>query len=123
MHRIAPSVVLFTMLVAVNAWGAEPKKLLPPLMPPEFPRSPFGFAKGDQKRGESVYQKNACSSCHMIGGKGGKVGPDLSRVGETRTLPDAYRQQLVNTHKPPVVLVEQEMDDLIAYLQSLKFFQ
>ena len=115
--------LIFIMLSLSNSWGAEHKRLTPPLMPPEFPQSPFGFSKGDHRRGEWVYQRNACPSCHMVAGKGGKLGPDLSRVGETRTLPEAYRQQLVNNHKPPVALPQQEMDDLIAYLQSLKLLQ
>ncbi len=118
---VAMIVILFT--AAPDSWGAESKKLLPPLMPPDFPQSPFGFSRGDQKRGEAIYQRNGCSSCHAIEGKGGKVGPDLTRVGETRPFADWFRQHLVSTHKPPVALAEQDMDDLIAYLQSLKFFR
>ena len=123
MTHIRLSVIVFVFSVTLNSWGAERKPLTPPLMPPEFPQSPFGFSKGDQKRGDLVYQRNACPSCHIVGGKGGKIGPDLSRIGETKTLPESYRQQLVNTHKPPVVLPQQDMDDLIAYLQSLKLLQ
>lgn len=117
------SVMTVIILAGSHSWGAEHKRPTPPLMPPEFPQSPFGFSKGDAKRGELVYQRNACVSCHMINGRGGKIGPDLSRVGENRMLPDSYRQQLVNTHKPPVALPQQELDDLIAYLQSLKLLQ
>jgi len=122
MRRVMLSVILFVIATALNSWGAE-RKRPEPLMPPEFPRSPFGFSQGDQKRGQSIYEQNGCSSCHMIEGKGSKIGPDLSRVGERRTVPDSYRQLLVNSHKPPVVLVERDMNDLIAYLQSLKFFR
>ena len=35
-----------------------------------------------------------CSLCHMVGGKGGRLGPDLSSVGGSRThdaLVDAVR--------------------------------
>ncbi len=123
MRRLILPVIFFIVVTAVNTWGAERRPLTPPLMPPEFPQSPFGFSKGDQKRGETIYQRNACPSCHLIEGKGAKVGPDLSRVGEKGTLPEWYRQQLVNTHKPPVVLIQQDMDDLIAYLQSLKLLR
>jgi len=123
MTQIRLSVIVFVISVTLNSWGAERKPLTPPLMPPEFPQSPFGFSKGDQKRGETIYQRNACPSCHLIEGKGAKVGPDLSRVGEKGTLPEWYRQQLANTHKPAVVLIQQDMDDLIAYLQSLKLLR
>ena len=38
---------------------------------------------GDPNRGEAVYRRNelACTSCHAIGGAGGKVGPDLTSIG------------------------------------------
>ncbi|MGP0630456.1 c-type cytochrome [Nitrospina sp. 32_T5] len=47
--------------------------------------------KGDAARGEKLFydsKGNAyCSKCHSIDGKGGKVGPDLSYVGVSRTRP------------------------------------
>lgn len=38
---------------------------------------------GDPSRGEWVYRRSdlACTSCHSIGGVGGKVGPDLTSIG------------------------------------------
>ena len=49
--------------------------------------------------------------------------PAVSRVGERNALPESYRQHLVNTHKPSVALTQEDMDELIAYLQSLKLLQ
>ncbi|MDA7916054.1 HEAT repeat domain-containing protein [Verrucomicrobia bacterium] len=45
---------------------------------------------GDPKRGEVIFhsQKTLCAVCHRIGGKGGLVGPDLSRIGRIRTTRD-----------------------------------
>jgi putative membrane-bound dehydrogenase-like protein len=45
---------------------------------------------GDVRRGQSVFNntKAACSSCHAIGYLGGKVGPDLTRIGGTRSERD-----------------------------------
>lgn len=40
--------------------------------PPE--REPFA-------RGRQVYRKLDCARCHFIDGQGGRLGPDLSRVG------------------------------------------
>ena len=45
---------------------------------------------GDVRRGQVVFNsvKAACSSCHTIGYMGGKVGPDLTKVGQVRTERD-----------------------------------
>jgi putative heme-binding domain-containing protein len=38
-------------------------------------------ANGDLARGEKVFRKINCVSCHAIGGAGGLMGPDLSSLG------------------------------------------
>jgi putative membrane-bound dehydrogenase-like protein len=45
---------------------------------------------GDVRRGQAVFNqaKSACTVCHTIGYVGGKVGPDLTRVGAIRTRRD-----------------------------------
>ena len=41
---------------------------------------------GDREAGEKIFfVKSNCSQCHMVRGKGGRFGPDLSRVGSTRS--------------------------------------
>lgn len=42
---------------------------------------------GGALAGSQVFfgRKAACSSCHRIGAEGGKIGPDLTKVGERRT--------------------------------------
>ncbi len=43
---------------------------------------------GDPANGEKVFWGTAgCSTCHMVRGHGGVLGPDLSRVGEARAVP------------------------------------
>ena len=46
-----------------------------------------GVAGGDIRRGQAVFNstKAACSSCHAVGYVGGKVGPDLTRIGGIRS--------------------------------------
>ena len=39
---------------------------------------------GDAERGRAVYERQGCSSCHIIQGKGGSLGPVLSEVGLRR---------------------------------------
>jgi cytochrome c oxidase cbb3-type subunit III len=42
-------------------------------------------APGDAVRGKALfYGTAACSTCHMISGKGGRLGPDLSSTGSAR---------------------------------------
>ena len=45
---------------------------------------------GDVRRGQVVFNgtKAACATCHAIGYLGGRVGPDLTKVGEVRSERD-----------------------------------
>jgi putative heme-binding domain-containing protein len=45
------------------------------------------LTSGDAARGFQVFRssKAACSACHRIGYVGGQVGPDLTRIGATRS--------------------------------------
>src|SRR5690242_6499535 len=51
---------------------------------------------GDRKKGEQIFfGKGSCSQCHMVSGKGGSLGPDLTRVGASRSasyLIDSVRE-------------------------------
>jgi putative heme-binding domain-containing protein len=40
--------------------------------------------RGDAVNGEKIYQAN-CASCHRVNGAGGRLGPDLSRIGVARS--------------------------------------
>jgi putative heme-binding domain-containing protein len=48
------------------------------------------ISEGDVRRGQAVFNnpKAACASCHAIGYLGGKVGPDLTRIGGIRSERD-----------------------------------
>jgi putative membrane-bound dehydrogenase-like protein len=51
----------------------------------------MAFVKGgDARRGQGVFNsaKAACYSCHAIGYRGGKVGPDLTNIGKIRSERD-----------------------------------
>ncbi|MBI3209583.1 MAG: c-type cytochrome [Candidatus Solibacter usitatus] len=49
---------------------------------------------GDSVKGERVYAANGCSACHMISGRGGSLGPDLSNAGGMRSY-DYLRESVV----------------------------
>jgi cytochrome c oxidase cbb3-type subunit III len=40
---------------------------------------------GDAGKGRALYESKGCPTCHMINGKGGVLGPELSRVGTARS--------------------------------------
>jgi cytochrome c oxidase cbb3-type subunit 3 len=43
---------------------------------------------GDLGNGKKIFWgKGGCSICHMVQGRGGVLGPDLSHVGEARSVP------------------------------------
>ncbi len=51
---------------------------------------------GDPRLGEAVFRGPAgCANCHTIQGQGGKLGPDLSNAGATRSLP-SLRESIVD---------------------------
>ena len=82
-------------------------------------------ASGDPLKGEKIYAEQKCSLCHKVGAAGGKLGPDLSAVA-TRRDAAWLAKYLVNPkivdpkNKMPAVKVKgQDLDDLIAYLETL----
>ncbi len=43
-------------------------------------------ARGNAQNGETLFWgKATCGQCHMVRGRGGRLGPDLSRIGVTRS--------------------------------------
>ena len=92
---------------------------------------------GDVKRGEDLFHNSpvaACASCHMVNGKGGDVGPildgiavrsDKAYIDESLMDPNARYakgyENLTISPMPPlgVLLKEQELADILAYLQTL----
>ena len=51
--------------------------------------------KGDPRAGRALFRNQGCPQCHRIKGDGGRLGPDLSRVGVSRS-PEHLRESLVN---------------------------
>jgi mono/diheme cytochrome c family protein len=88
-----------------------------------------GIATADPAQvaaGETVYGKSRCAACHMIQGKGGKRGGDLSDVGAKRDaewlktfMTDPKSLMPKSTH-PQFRGTEDELRDLVAYMESLK---
>ena len=56
-------------------------------------------AIGDRAAGEKLFwTKGGCGQCHVVGPRGGHLGPDLSRVGRQRSL-NYLRESIVEPSK------------------------
>ena len=53
-------------------------------------------AAGDPAKGKKIFERAGCSTCHMVNGSGGRLGPDLSRVAAARSA-----QYLVESIREP----------------------
>jgi cytochrome c oxidase subunit 2 len=99
--------------------------------------TPATPAKGSPaEAGQQVFRRSACIGCHTITGIAqGRIGPDLTHVGGRATIAGALFPNTTETlHRwimnapslkpgalmPPQNLSPQDLDALIAYLQSLK---
>ena len=77
------------------------------------------LGKGDPARGEKIYGRTelACAVCHVVNGKGGAIGPDLSSIGASapadyliesllepsRKIKEGYRMSMVTTKDGDIV--------------------
>jgi putative heme-binding domain-containing protein len=69
---------------------------------------------GDVTRGQKVFHstKAACTACHRIAYLGGRVGPDLTRIGQIRTERDLLEAVLfpsasfVQSFEPVSIITE-----------------
>lgn len=50
---------------------------------------------GDAAHGAAVFQKSGCPNCHRVNGHGGRMGPDLTRIGQSRSR-EHLRQAVVD---------------------------
>jgi cytochrome c oxidase cbb3-type subunit III len=63
--------------------------------------SPPAFVNGNAANGRDLFfGKAQCSSCHMVAGEGGVLGPDMTGYATTH-LPAAIRQSILNPGAPP----------------------
>jgi putative membrane-bound dehydrogenase-like protein len=69
------------------------------------------LSSGDIRRGQAVFNgtKAACSSCHAVGYLGGRIGPDLTKIGSIRSERDLLEAivfpsaSLVRSYEPVAV--------------------
>ncbi len=77
-------------------------------------------------KGKAVFDESGCATCHSVGGIGGQIGPSLDAVGNkltAETMKEILRDPKLlnpNTVMPPFEGSEEDLEALVAYLQSLK---
>jgi mono/diheme cytochrome c family protein len=86
---------------------------------------------GTPERGEKLFRDKQCAACHTIGGKGGKVGPELGRAHHVSLTqfaglmwnhgPAMWARMKERGIQPPE-LTGQEMADIVAYLYTSHYF-
>lgn len=91
------------------------------------------FEPGSPRRGQDLFVSKRCASCHAIGGKGGRGGPDLGSGTKTLIRSVPAIAGLMWNHSlgmlaeferrgiPRVTFSGQEMADIIAYLYFVNY--
>lgn len=110
--------LLFGIVTLSSALPGQKKK------PQKGGASPALIAEG-----KKVYAAQGCAACHLIGDKGGKTGPDLTKVGKTAKV-DRLTQAIRDPKKldpknimpayGPDKIDAKQFKGLIAYMLSLK---
>ena len=81
-----------------------------------------------QRAGRALF-RSQCSSCHIVAGEGGQIGPDLSEVGLRHSGPwmHSFIEEPSRFHRDtrmmafgPPRLTHQEIEELAQYLTSLR---
>jgi nitric oxide reductase subunit C len=91
------------------------------------PKPVVAAASTSPSPGESLFRAQGCSACHTISGVGGKIGPDLTRVGSRRSK-EWIEEQLENpkSHNPDSImpsfakLPKEDREALADYLSGLR---
>lgn len=87
---------------------------------------------GTPDRGRALFTDKKCATCHAVGGRGPRIGPDLGRAGHHVSLTE-FASRMWN-HAPamtakmremklePPTLSGQEMADIVAHLFASRYF-
>ncbi len=73
-------------------------------------------------RGENLWLKNNCNSCHQIYGLGGYLGPDLTNVYSFHQKNDTYLKAMFNSGIKTMPLFqfnESEKEELLQFLKEV----
>ena len=79
-----------------------------------------------ESKGEQIF-KQKCTMCHIVNGKGGAIGPDLTKVaaklkeGNLKAQLENPKKKNPSTSMPSFkTLPKADLDALLGYLKTLK---
>jgi cytochrome c2 len=79
-----------------------------------------------ESKGEQIF-KQKCTMCHVVKGKGGTIGPDLTKIaatmkdGELKSQLENPKKKNPSSSMPAFkTLPKADMDALLGYLKTLK---
>jgi putative heme-binding domain-containing protein len=71
---------------------------------------------GDREAGKKIFMgAGACSACHLVNGQGGRFGPDLSRIGASRSP-----RHLIESIREPDKDIPAEYETVVAVTKEGK---
>jgi len=73
-------------------------------------------------KGENIWLKNNCNSCHQLYGLGGYLGPDLTNIYSANGKGELYIKAFINSGikvMPKFNLSETEKNELVQYLKEV----
>jgi mono/diheme cytochrome c family protein len=87
---------------------------------------------GTPERGRKLFSDKRCVACHAVGGRGGRIGPDLGTARHHVSLTE-FATRMWNHQEPmaqrmkeqriePPKLTGQDMADILAYLYVSRYF-
>lgn len=88
-----------------------------------LPEQVVGASSGPIFEGGKLFHDKACLNCHLIQGHGGRRGPDLTYIADKLTHDNMVLRIVNGGNNMPAFgssLKPQELDDLVAFLQTRK---
>ena len=87
-------------------------------------KSDYGTIRLSKKaiKGENIWLKNNCNSCHQLYGLGGYLGPDLTNIYSTKGKGEVYIKAFIESgvkSMPKFDLSENEKEDLVQFLKEV----